>query len=173
VSSYHAVITVAPEIATKGFVDAPVLLFEGLTAVKKVTPPSVDLETKMSKLANMSSYHATITVLPEIATEGLYDPPVLLEKLTGVVKFAPPSIDLAVKMSKFPAVSSCHEAMTVAPEMATAAPPDTPALLERLTGVEKVPPPSVDLATKTSKFVGVSSYQITITVSPEITTEGS
>jgi len=94
-------------------------LLEMLTGVEKFAPPSVDFAMKTSRLPSVSSYHEAITVVPDIATEGLYDPPALFERLTEGEKVTPPSIDLAMKMSKLPCASSYHAVITVSPEIAT------------------------------------------------------
>jgi len=79
-------------------------------------------------------------VLPEIATDGATDFLALLERLSGVPKLAPPSVERAKKISLFPDVSSCQATRTVLPDIATERRVELPALLERLTGIPKTEP---------------------------------
>ena len=77
-----------------------------------------------------------------------------------------------VKISKLPGVLSYHTTYTLFPDVATAGSSELNALLLRLTVAPKLAPPSVDLRYKMSPFPGLSSCQITFTLSPDIATAG-
>src|SRR5262249_49438640 len=90
------------------------------------------------------------------------EPPALVETKTGAEKVAPPSSERLNMMPSKP--ESLSQTTKTLPEesAATCGLEESAESLERLTGAEKVTPPSVEWLKKTSLGPGVSSSQTTL-----------
>src|SRR6266849_4391870 len=91
-----------------GVIEEPVGLFETITGVENVAPPSAERVKKTSGLPGVSSSQTTLMLpLASSAMRGLKEKPELLERFLGVENVVPPSVerlnrifDLAVSSSQ-------------------------------------------------------------------------
>src|SRR5215831_10567209 len=119
-------------------------------------PPNCGSDVvRISVLAIESSVQATSNV-PTLSktTAGATDAPGFVDKLTGRSKLAPPSPDLATRMSVCRLLSVSSHATAKLPRLsvATLGNTDCPGLLETSTATPNVAPWSQDLNTTISPF---------------------
>src|SRR5438876_197591 len=155
-------------------------LLDRFLGVEKVALPSVERLKKIWELPGVKSSQTTLmfplestAILPRFvaaSTPGNTEAPVLLETSLGAEKLTPPSVEWRKKRSEF-VPFKLHQTILILPPESTAicGPTETPEMLDRFLGVEKVAPPSVERLKKISKLPGVLSSQTTLMLPLEST----
>src|SRR5712671_5966474 len=112
----------------------------------------------------LESSSQTTLILPSAATASCApnDPAVLVAKSTGAENVAPPSVEWLNRTPNVMLSLSQTTLMFPLPSTANCGLRESAGSLERFSGTEKVPPPSVERLKKTSLLPGASLIQTTL-----------